>query len=422
MHSLWQRPIALLIALAGAYFAVRTNRVFSQNLHNDTDISFLFNRCGKPLRRAYAAGILMQTGESICFPFIIMLRMAIKWGGVGALIWFAVFSLLLKCVQGALGALGNYYGKPGSTAALVICSAKRKSTGTGKGCAVTMLCIQAAFTVLGIAAAAYALCGSARHGSGGIIFYAAVCVAAAVLLLINSGAAVLIGVGAAFVVFIAAALLKNAANIMLVLKIMFTDAVQLGKIVFEYSGKGLGACIGAGACLSACLFLVNVYSSGENADIFPHPIYAAVYHQLKWSAAIITAFAIGILMLCIDTETDANRLTSGILLAFVCFFGTRQLIRAVKRLWKDMAISRAAACIAAGAAALFAVMNKNGYILALNILACMGMAANIIYSVSDSGWYFALMEDYRDRCVWHSNPHPDLMAEKEQDAGNSDIL
>lgn len=31
------------------------------------------------------------------------------------------------------------------------------------------------------------------------------------------------------------------------------------------------------------------------------------------------------------------------------------------------------------------------------------------------------MEDYRDRCVWHSIPHPDLMAEKEQDTGNGDI-
>ena len=102
MQELWYRPIVLLIVLAGIYFTVRTNRVFSQNLHNDTDVSFLFNRCGKPLRRAYAAGILMQAGESICFPFMIMLRMAIAAGGAGAIVWFAVFSLLLKCVQGAM--------------------------------------------------------------------------------------------------------------------------------------------------------------------------------------------------------------------------------------------------------------------------------------------------------------------------------
>ena len=132
MQELWYRPIVLLIVLAGIYFTVRTNRVFSQNLHNDTDVSFLFNRCGKPLRRAYAAGILMQAGESICFPFMIMLRMAIAAGGAGAIVWFAVFSLLLKCVQGAMGALGTYYGRAGSAAALVICSAKRKGIGTGK--------------------------------------------------------------------------------------------------------------------------------------------------------------------------------------------------------------------------------------------------------------------------------------------------
>ena len=92
MQELWHRPIVLMMVLAGAYFAVRTNRVFSQNLHNDTDVSFLFNRCGKPLRRAYAAGILMQAGKSICFPFMIMLRMAIAAGGAGAIVWFAAVS------------------------------------------------------------------------------------------------------------------------------------------------------------------------------------------------------------------------------------------------------------------------------------------------------------------------------------------
>lgn len=420
MQELWYRPIVLLIVLAGAYFAVRTNRVFSQNLHNDTDVSFLFNRCGKPLRRAYAAGILMQAGESICFPFMIMLRMAIAAGGAGAIVWFAVFSLLLKCVQGALGALGNYYGKPGSTAALIVRSAKRKNAGTGKNGAAAMLGIQASFAALGLAAAAYALCGSARHGSGSIIFYAAVCMAAAALPIIKRGTAIFIGAGAAFAVFIIAALLKNAANIMLILKIMLTDAVQLGRIVFEYSGMGLGACVGAGACLSAGLFLLNAYSAGENADMFPHPIYAAVYYQLRWSAAVITAFVVGMLMLCFELEADANGAAKAIMAAFVCFFGTRQLICAIGRLWKDMRINRVV-CIAAGVAALITVLNKSALSAALNVIACAGMAGHIIYALSDSGWYFALMEDYRDRYVWHSIPHPDLMAEKEQDMEEQDI-
>ena len=420
MQELWYRPIVLLIVLAGAYFAVRTNRVFSQNLHNDTDVSFLFNRCDRPLRRAYAAGILMQAGESICFPFMIMLRIAIAAGGAGAIVWFAVFSLLLKCVQGAMGALGTYYGKPGSTAALIVRSAKRKNAGTGKNGAAAMLCIQAAFAALGLAAAAYALCGSARHGSGSIIFYAAVCMAAAALPIIKRGTAIFIGAGAAFAVFIIAALLKNAANIMLILKIMLTDAVQLGRIVFAHSGMGLGACMGAGACLSAGLFLLNAYSAGENADMFPHPIYAAVYYQLRWSAAVITAFVVGMLMLCFELEADANGAAKAIMAAFVCFFGTRQLICAIGRLWKDMRINRVV-CIAAGVAALITVLKKSALSAALNVIACAGMAGHIIYALSDSGWYFALMEDYRDRYVWHSIPHPDLMAEKEQDMEEQDI-
>ena len=49
------------------------------------------------------------------------------------------------------------------------------------------------------------------------------------------------------------------------------------------------------------------------------------------------------------------------------------------------------------------------------------VTGHIIYALSDSGWYFALMEDYRDRYVWHSIPHPDLMAEKEQDMEEQDI-
>ena len=362
----------------------------------------------------------MQAGESICFPFMIMLRMAIAAGGAGAIVWFAVFSLLLKCVQGAMGALGTYYGRAGSAAALVICSAKRKGIGTGKNGAAAMLGIQASFAALGLAAAAYALCGSARHGGGSIIFYAAVCMAAAALPIIKRGTAIFIGAGAAFAVFIIAALLKNAANIMLILKIMLTDAVQLGRIVFAHSGMGLGACMGAGACLSAGLFLLNAYSAGENADMFPHPIYAAVYYQLRWSAAVITAFVVGMLMLCFELEADANGAAKAIMAAFVCFFGTRQLICAIGRLWKDMRINRVV-CIAAGVAALITVLNKSALSAALNVIACAGMAGHIIYALSDSGWYFALMEDYRDRYVWHSIPHPDLMAEKEQDAGNGDI-
>ena len=417
MQELWYRPIVLLIVLAGIYFTVRTNRVFSQNLHNDTDISFLFNRCGKPLRRAYAAGILMQAGESICFPFIIMLRMAIAAGGAGSIVWFAVFSLLLKCVQGAMGALGNYYGKPGSTAALVICSAKRKGIGTGKNGAAAMLGIQAAFAVLGVAAAVFA---APNDPDGGALIYAGIAAAAAALLVCGRGRAAGVCVGGAFAVFLAAALLHNAANFMLIITIMFTDAVQLGHIVFAHSGMGLGACMGAGACLSAGLFLLNAYSAGENADMFPHPIYAAVYYQLRWSAAVITAFVVGMLMLCFELEADANGAAKAIMAAFVCFFGTRQLICAIKRIWKDRRINRAV-CIAACVAALITMLNKSTFGIALNIIACAGMAGHIIYALSDSGWYFALMEDYRDRYVWHSIPHPDLMAEKEQDAGNGDI-
>ena len=94
---------------------------------------------------------------------------------------------------------------------------KRKGIGTGKNGAATMLGIQAAFAARGLAAAAYALCGSARHGSGSIIFYAAVCMAAAALPIIKRGTAIFIGAGAAFAVFIIAALLKYASNIMLIL-------------------------------------------------------------------------------------------------------------------------------------------------------------------------------------------------------------
>ena len=329
----------------------------------------------------------------------------------------AVFSLLLKCVQGAMGALGTYYGRAGSAAALVICSAKRKGIGTGKNGATAMLGIQAAFAALGVAAAVFA---APKGSDGGALIYAGIAAATAALLVCGRGRAAGVCVGGAFAVFLAAALLHNGANLMLIITIMFTDAVQLGRIVFAHSGMGLGACMGAGACLSAGLFLLNAYSAGENADMFPHPIYAAVYYQLRWSAAVITAFVVGMLMLCFELEADANETTKAIMAAFVCFFGTRQLICAIGRLWKDMRINRVV-CIAAGVAALITVLNKSALSAALNVIACAGMAGHIIYALSDSGWYFALMEDYRDRYVWHSIPHPDLMAEKEQDMEEQDI-
>ncbi len=381
MQELWYRPIVLLIVLAGAYFAVRTNRVFSQNLHNDTDVSFLFNRCGKPLRRAYAAGILMQAGESICFSMVrgVLAAAEMRAGGNGRarnLLWQGgqrggACYMLRKAERHRHGQKRR---RGNAVHTGVVC---RAWVSGGRVCRPKRLRRRRAYICRYCRGDSGAACMRARQG-GRSLRWGSVC------------------------------------------PIMFTDAVQLGRIVFAHSGMGLGACMGAGACLSAGLFLLNAYSAGENADMFPHPIYAAVYYQLRWSAAVITAFVVGMLMLCFDLEADANETTKAIMAAFVCFFGTRQLICAIGRLWKDMRINRVV-CIAAGVAALITVLNKSALSAALNVIACAGMAGHIIYALSDSGWYFALMEDYRDRYVWHSIPHPDLMAEKEQDMEEQDI-
>lgn len=37
---LWNHPIIFLIVLTGVYFLARSKKVFSQNLHNDTDLDF----------------------------------------------------------------------------------------------------------------------------------------------------------------------------------------------------------------------------------------------------------------------------------------------------------------------------------------------------------------------------------------------
>ena len=93
---LWNHPIIFLIVLTGGYFLARSKKVFSQNLHNDTDLDFLINRCEKNVQWEMLSGLLRQFPEHVCFLSLAMLRAAISAGGAGALFWFAVFSLLLK--------------------------------------------------------------------------------------------------------------------------------------------------------------------------------------------------------------------------------------------------------------------------------------------------------------------------------------
>lgn len=57
MQELWHRPIVLMMVLAGVYFAVRTNRVFSQICITIQTYPFCStaaaSRCAAPMPQAY---------------------------------------------------------------------------------------------------------------------------------------------------------------------------------------------------------------------------------------------------------------------------------------------------------------------------------------------------------------------------------
>lgn len=412
---LWNQPIFLLMALTGLYFLIRSKKVFSQNLHNETDLGFLINRCDKSVQRGMLAGLLRQLPEHACFLSLAMLWAAIAEGGAGALFWFAAFSLLLKWAQGAISTLYHYYyhrGEPDGGAAMAAGAAmRRKNQGGGKGVSLLLLGLQAALLLLSVHPFVLGYDGA---GVTPCSMRAAVCLLGGLVLLLCAkrrpwlGDTLLPGM---FMVFLLAALLYNTTNLTLALRIAVTDAVQLNRYVFRYSDMGWMRAMGAGAWLCAGSFLLQAYSPypAENAQ-FPHPVFYSVYAQLRCGLMTGMQLVFGILILCFELEPTGNAAVQRVLMGFVCFFSLRQVAGALRRLRGSLRRSATVVLVTGGALGVWLEGAPSGpaFFGALSVALAFGLIGVLVAVLSDSGWYFALMEDYRDRYVWHSHPHPDL--------------
>lgn len=97
-------------------------------------------------------------------------------------------------------------------------------------------------------------------------------------------------------------------------------------------------------------------------------------------------------------------------MGFVCFFSLRQVAGALRRLRGSLRRSAAVVLVTGGALGVWLEGAPSGpaFFGALSVALAFGLIGVLVAVLSDSGWYFALMEDYRDRYVWHSHPHPDL--------------
>ena len=413
---LWNHPIIFLIVLTGGYFLARSKKVFSQNLHNDTDLDFLINRCEKSVQREMLSGLLRQFPEHVCFLSLAMLRAAISAGGAGALFWFAVFSLLLKGAQGGISALHHYYfclGEPDGGAAMATEAAlRRKNLGGVKGATWMLLGLQTALLLMSLHPF---VLGHDALGWMPDAFWAGVCLLAGLAALACAKKLPWFtdaALPSLFLVFLLAALLYNVGNLTLALRIILADAIQLNRYVFRYSGMGAMRAMAAGAWLCAGSFLLQAYSPYQAKGVeFPHPVFYSVYAQLRCSLMTAVQLLTGILILCFELEPAGNAAVRWMLLGFLCFFSLRRLERVLACLRGSLRRSAAVVLITGSALALCLGFPPSAqtYFGVLSIVLAFGLAAVIIGALSDSGWYFALMEDYRDRYVWHIHPHPDLM-------------
>ena len=410
----WDQPMFVLILLTGVYFRARKQKVFSQNLHNESDFGFFINRCDSHMRCQMIKSFLGDLPGGACFLSFSILWIAIRLGGAGALLWFAVFTAFTKGAAGASSALFSYYfaKSPNTDPAMTPGAALRRKRFAGAR-AITFALILLESVML-IACLHPHVLFADEAGVVSVSFRVFACIVGAALLLLcvfyRFPAAGLI-LPSAFCVFVVCAIFFNGRDLMLAANIIITDAVQLNRSVFIYSGMGWTRMLGAGALLCASSFLMQTYFPRADHDCkFPHVMYEAVYAQLRSTFMCILQFLMGMLILCFELEPIGNRPIQQILYCFVGALSLFQIYAVLRRLKRSL-YSRPVAVVCA-LAVWFVTWriwpSAAGQHDVIIVVTAFAFIAQILSVFSDSGWYFALMEDYRDRFVWHSAPHPNL--------------
>ena len=410
MPQLWCEPFYFLVLCLGIYYLARSRRVFSEAWNKCDLESFFKEQCGQELRRDIGRGLLRTLfGDLPLFSWLMMCSM-LHQGGAGCRFWDTICMLLWLHPLGALAALWEYYRMPGEQQpdlGLLLERIRRRKGMEPRPRAVRGLHV---LQLLFLACLLPCISGAVNVDSPPLPQVGAALVWAVLVWVVcrTGGERMCRAAAALFLVFLGGALLWNLANLIPAIGLVLRDAFQLNRFLFALSGAGLEAAVRSGVQLGTGTFLIQGAAARAEEPAFPHPIYAAVYARMRGICQLVLQLAVGLLFLCAEMVPAENQVIQPVLYTFFCLFGLEFAFSNLRGLFRTGRRWEALLCLAA-VGALVAADGLSGSSLLLpvtwSVLWLMALSTAGLLMM-DAGWYFILLEQYRDVHLWHVAPHP----------------
>ena len=410
MPQLWCEPFYFLVLCLGIYYLARSRRVFSEAWNKSDLESFFQEQCGQELRRDIGRGLLRTLfGDLPLFSWLMMCSM-LHQGGAGCLFWYTICMLLWLHPLGALAALWEYYRTPGEQQpdlGLLLERIRRRKGMEPRPRAVRGLHV---LQLLFLACLLPCISGAVNVDSPPLPQVGAALVWAVLVWVVcrTGGERMCRAAAALFLVFLGGALLWNLANLIPAIGLVLRDAFQLNRFLFALSGAGLEAAVRSGVQLGTGTFLIQGAAARAEEPAFLHPIYAAVYARMRGICQLVLQLAVGLLFLCAEMVPAENQVIQPVLYTFFCLFGLEFAFSNLRGLFRTGRRWEALLCLAA-VGALVAADGLSGSALLLpvtwSVLWLMALSTAGLLMM-DAGWYFILLEQYRDVHLWHVAPHP----------------
>lgn len=414
MTFLWDQPYYFFLLCLCVSFWVRSRRVLSEVGHRSTLGAFLWEQCDPGQRRAVLRGLLTGLPGDHCALQALILLAMLRAGGAGCLFWYALFSLLWLRPAGALAALWRYYrgSRAGGVelAGLLEEGLRRRGAGPRPRLVRGLRALQ----IVGVWTALPLLL-SPLVGSDTVVLLEGerllwlLPAAVGWLFCLAGGTRARALCGAGFLLFLGAALAANLANLFPVLGMALLDTFQASRLIFALSGAGLSAALRGGVQLGAGLAMGRGAVAEPGRPSFSHPVQDGFYAQLRALVQLILQLVMAVLFLCAQLVPGDNGWVQGVLYIFLSLFSLLALTDLAAALARGSARKGWWGLLFPAAALLRdAAAGTEWFTLLFWGVCWLASLAAAALLVADGSWYFALLEHYRDRYIWHVKPHPDL--------------
>lgn len=407
MTVLWSQPYFFLLLCTGLYYTLRSFLVLSEIPDHNPYEAFLRQQCSPETRRQVLASLLRSIPGSISTLSWWMLLGMLELGGAGCLFWYAVFSLLWIRPLGALSTLWAYYRAPDEAGVrfsrLFARSRARKGLPPAPRRTGLLKLLQLGALCCFLCPAGPVLSRSLSYLSPRTALLLLLAAAASRLLLPPERRRAWSAISLLFLALLGTALVYNLPNLIPVLQLVLQDAFQCSSFLFALSGAGAQLVLRSGGQLGvgALAFLVTAGPTGGAPEL-PHPVCCGLLAQLQALVSLLLHLLLGLLFLCTQLVPQESAWILAPLWGLLCLFGVDRFVRVFRLLpvdswWRGLA---AALCC------LLAWQNAGAFQALFWGLMWAGSLGMVWLLLSDSGWYFALLEDYRDAFLWHVQPHP----------------